>query len=69
VSLSCTAAFDCQVRNCPSREMTFDQILQRGGDKEIFLAQPQLAARRLSSFGYRNLRSIQARASSALAPR
>ncbi len=24
-------------------EMTLDQILQRGGDKEIFLAQPQLA--------------------------
>ena len=27
-------------------EMTLDQVLQRGRDEEIFLAQPQLAARR-----------------------
>ena len=32
-------------------EVPLDQVLQRGGDEEIFLPQPQLAPRGLSSFG------------------
>jgi len=47
VSLSCTATFAARPRICPSAcQVTVDQILQRGRDKEIFLAQPQLAPRR-----------------------
>ena len=50
-------------------EVTFDQILQRGRDEEIFLAQPQLAAGRALVIRVEELADRLARASSALAPR
>ena len=47
VSLSCTAAFEREAAQLAvGGKMALDQILQRGGDEEIFLAQPQFAARR-----------------------
>ena len=46
VSLSCTATFEREAAQLSvGGEVPLDQILQRGGDEEIFLAQPQLAAR------------------------
>jgi len=50
--LSCNRDLRRQTAYLPiGCQVTVDQILQRGRDKEIFLAQPQLAPRGLSSFG------------------
>ena len=47
VSLSCTAAFVREAAQLAvGGKVPLDQILQRGRDEEIFLAQPQFAARR-----------------------
>ena len=47
MSLSCTATFEREAAQLPvGGKVPLDQILQRGGDEEIFLAQPQFAARR-----------------------
>ena len=47
MSLSWIATFDREAAKLAvGGQVAIDQVLQRGGDEEIFLAQPQLAARR-----------------------